>query len=207
MDAIINTKHELELTLENDTKQLSDLWDDVFDIFLRAICRQIDNEVEAGTDFLREEARKLVKLFPKYSDSFQHSTLNAVDNPGLLRPLVMSGSNEGTDTRRNTCDTKGSSEELAVQEESVNPPIGLSDNGWGRKRRRVSPDGAEDNTEYEDVAPHRNLADTITRMQKQLDEQGDNIKSLIEQSQAVSYIGYHCALKSFLYSSHVDAAG
>lgn len=209
MDAIIKTRHELEHRLEENSRQLSDLWDDIFEVFLRAICRQFDNEMEVGTDFLRQEARTLVKLFPKTTETMHDSTLSALDNPIPSRTWhssVMSGPDERVNTGGKASHTKSTFKEGDGDGEYVNPPIGLSDNGWGRKRCRVSSDNPGDDTDYIDCAPHGNLRDTITRMQQQLDEQGEKIKSLIKQNQAVSVSSRYCAQTYFLYLFHVVTA-
>ena len=200
LDAIIKNRRELELRLEEDTRHLSELWDDVFSVFLRAVCRQIDNELEASTDFLRQETCMLLKSFPKNPGSLRNSTLDVPDNPPHSQSrtrdsLAAGGSDERMIAGKNTSDTRGTCKE---EEGSVNPPIGLSDNGWGRKRRRVSLErAAEDTTEFDSEA-QPNLRDVILRMQQQLDEQGDKIRSLIEQNQAVSKTHHLCRGLSYI---------
>lgn len=50
-------RRSLEMRIEQDTKKLTDAWEEALNIFLRAICEQFDKEVEAGTEFLYQEAR------------------------------------------------------------------------------------------------------------------------------------------------------
>lgn len=189
MDAIIKNRYELEKRLDEDTRQLSDLWDSVFNAFLRAICRQFDNELEAGVDFLHQEARTLMKSFPKISGSLLNSTSGAPDDASVsLRTsnsLVMSRSDDRMDSRQTTSNTKSASKEDSAS--SFNTPVGRSsDDGWGRKRRRVFSVSTEDSRWFADGATHPNLRDVIARMQQQLDEQADKIRWLSEQNQSVS---------------------
>ncbi|KAF8514078.1 hypothetical protein JB92DRAFT_176276 [Gautieria morchelliformis] len=185
LDAITKSRHELEEILDEDTRQLSDLWDDVFKVFLRAVCRQFNSELEASTEFLRKEARKLMDSFPKKPDS------SSPNNPPPSRTcdsLTVGGSDQRLNTAKNTSDTNST---FKGEEEPVNPPIGLSDNGWGRrKRRRVSSESAEDDTECADGAAHLNLRDIVAKMQQQLDEQGDRIRSLTEQNHTLRQANY-----------------
>jgi hypothetical protein len=189
LDAIIKKRHELEARLEEDTRQLSELWEDVFNVFLRAICRQFDNELEAGTDFLRQEARTLMKSFPKNSDTSRLSSTSSAPDSSVSRTsnsAVMGGSGERINPRQITSNTKGASKAEEEPRSPTNPPVGLSDDGWNRKRRRVFSDGAEDSTWSTDGVDHHSLRNIITRMQQQLNEQGDQIILLRQQNQTVS---------------------
>ncbi|KAF8582668.1 hypothetical protein K439DRAFT_1618095 [Ramaria rubella] len=185
LDVITKARDHLEVKLQEDTKQLSGLWDEVFSVFLRAICRQFDNELEAGTDFLRHEARMLMKSFPKHF-GIQSLTPNIQENRSHLHHRSqVSGGPDNYGVTNTIVDGKKSASKFEDEEFAVNPPIGSSDNGWGHKRRRISSSSTEEDTNA-DGSAWLNLKEVIVKMQRQLDNQDDKIKVLTSQNLAVS---------------------
>jgi hypothetical protein len=175
--------------------QLSKLWDGVFSVFLRAICRQFDSELEAGTDYLHQEARMLMKSFPKNTNQARDRDTNSTAHPPLSRvpsisPILggpdghASRANAGKNASSESLVTKGADDEegLVIP---VNPPIGLSDNGWGRKRRRVSSGSPEHSEQSAEGMSQAGIKDLIVKMQQQLEEQSDKIHILTKENEEV----------------------
>ena len=168
---------------------LSRLWDGVFNIFLDAICRQIDNELEAGTDYLRQEVNNRVKSFQGSPHDPGSSPLADSHPLTHAKPPTLGSHDEPAPravvtTSKDPLVTKETVEEAGVVR-PVNPPIGLSDNGWGRKRRRLSSDNLDDSGLVVDGTSQNDIIHLIEKMQHQLDEQSNKLTNLTTENEAV----------------------
>ncbi|KAF8507345.1 hypothetical protein BU17DRAFT_100606 [Hysterangium stoloniferum] len=182
LDGIARSRHELEKIFEDDTRRLSELWNDALDIFLRGVCRQFDIELEAGTVFLRHEAKILLESFPKSS---------AVSRPGRPVPIPDNSLRRAAESTSNRVCADGHavvadrSTFNMEDDTSVNPPIGSSDNGWGCKRRRVASDDQKYTEAYSETKYSSMSGDVLGKMQQQLDDQCKQINALMARNEVL----------------------
>ncbi|KIJ44374.1 hypothetical protein M422DRAFT_252382 [Sphaerobolus stellatus SS14] len=179
LDAIVKTQQDLKLKYEEDTKHLSELWDDALHIFLRAICHQFDLEIESGTDYLRQEVRILFKSLKSQSESQRQPTSVPLDSPSL---------------------PKVDSEDIG-DSSGVNPPIGLSDNGWSRKRPRRDSSTQSENEEEAARDTNATAKEIIVKLQARLDNQEKRIDALVAQSQKLEILIQEYGAKNSIWSS------
>jgi len=168
------------LKYERDARNLAESWEDALHIFLRAICRQFDLEIESGTDFLRQETRTLLSSLRSQPGSQCSPSRNADQTPSANQQLS-SESNSLRETERGTKRNAAKMDDEDIgSSEGVNPPIGFSDNGWVRKKPRLTTP-VQNDTEY----TNENGRGIVVKLQQRLELQEEKIGFLMSENMKV----------------------